>query len=392
MIKNEEQQKVLLISITPRKLSQEDALKDLQELKSLVEAYGGEVVDLVVQNREIHDKGMYIGRGKMQEAADIIAEKKVNIVVLNTIARPGHLYDMKSFFQKQKPDIEVWDRVDLILEIFSKHARTAEAKLQIELAAMRHMGPRIYGMGMVMSRQTGGIGGRGIGETNTERMKRHWRDQMKKVQEKLDKITNDREQQLARRQRLGLKTISIIGYTNAGKTSLFNLLSGKKNLVENQLFVTLDSSIGKIFLPALSQDVLLTDTIGFIKNLPARLIDAFKSTLLESLHADLLLHVIDVSDSEMEMKIAVVERILHELNIGSKNRIYVFNKIDRKTKFTKKRVNELYGNYHPQYISVNNNEGIEKLVGTLEKQVMISENHTIQKSDMQKEVIKIHAG
>ena len=159
----------------------------------------------------------------MYEAKELISRERIDIVVLNGLIKPGQLYEMKMFFMKAKRSIEIWDRVDLILQIFSKHADTAESRLQIELAAMRHMGPRIYGMGMELSRQTGGIGARGIGETNTERMKRHWREQMKQTRDKLEKLARDRERQLERRKRVGLSTVSLVGYTNAGKTSLFNV-------------------------------------------------------------------------------------------------------------------------------------------------------------------------
>lgn len=209
------------------------------------------------------------------------------------------------------------------MEIFDKHAQSTEAKLQIELAAMRHMGPLIYGMGMILSRQAGGIGGVGIGETNTELMKRHWKHQMKKVEDKIKKHFEDRERQLQRRARNGAQTVSIIGYTNAGKTSLFNVLTGKKNVVQNALFVTLDSSTGKIFLSKTKKEILISDTIGFIRNLPASLIDAFKSTLMESIHADVLLFIIDVSDEDYEQKIEVVEEVLYELHIQNKKRIHV---------------------------------------------------------------------
>ncbi len=353
--------KFLLVSIIPQKVTEEDALRDLRELKSLVESYGGVVVDLVTQSREIHDKGMYIGTGKVQEVTGIIKQKHIDVVVLNAIVNPGQLYDMKSIFYNSNPGIEVWDRVDLILHIFSKHAKTSEARLQIELAAMHHMGPRVYGMGMVLSRQTGGIGGRGIGETNTELMKRHWRDQIKKTQDKLVKLSSDRRHQLERRQKIGLQTVSIIGYTNAGKTSLFNYLSGKKKLSHDILFATLDSAVGKVYFPDIQKEVLLSDTIGFIKNLPAKLVEAFKSTLMESIHADLLLHVIDASDADMEKKIVVVEQVLWDLHIASKKKLYVFNKMDMANGFDQHKVQEKFGLFHPQFVSTKTGDGIESL-------------------------------
>lgn len=362
-----EKQRILLVSILSKTISDSDALVDLRETKQLIEAYGAELTDALIQRREVHDKGRYIGMGKVKHAGEIIKREKIDIVVLNDIVKPGHLYDMKKIWWKERPNIEVWDRVDLILQIFSKHAHTAEARLQIDLAAMRHMGPRIFGMGMELSRQTGGIGGRGIGETNTELMKRHWRSQMKKAKDKLLKLSEERERQLERRRRNGVKTISLVGYTNAGKTSLFNLLTGKNNLVENALFATLDSATGKVFMPEFQEEILLSDTIGFIQNLPTELIDAFKSTLMESTHADLLLHVIDVSDPSFEKKILVVEDILQDLGIHKTRKIYVFNKVDMADKETIARLKEEYGYFTPQFISVKKELGTEQLLEQIKR-------------------------
>lgn len=362
----------LLISIFSHRLTDENAFEDLKELKALVDTYGGKVSEFVVQRREVHDKGIYVGRGKLGEAARIVADEQIDIVVLNSIVKSGQIFAIRNTLSKCNPDIKVWDRADLILEIFSAHAHTAEAKLQIELASMRHMGPRIYGMGFVMSRQAGGIGTLGIGETNTELMKRHWRQQIKKVQEKLKKHTDERQRQLERRAKNGLQTVSIIGYTNAGKTSLFNALTGKKNIVQNALFVTLDSSVGKIFLPNVKKEIMLSDTIGFIRNLPTSLIDAFRTTLMESLFADLLLLVIDISDEDWERKLFVVENVLYELNAHTKKRIYIFNKTDAAQDFDPYEYYEKYEVYSPQFISVKNNKGLDKLLSAIEDSLQTS--------------------
>lgn len=361
-------QRFLMVGIIPQYQTDQEAFTELKELKSLIESYGGKVIEIVTQQREVHDKGMYIGKGKVNEISRIVTGEKIDVLVLNGRVKAGQLYELKKIFEKTSPDLEVWDRIDLILEIFASHADTAEAKLQIELAAMRHMGPRIYGMGMVLSRQAGGIGTRGIGETNTELMKRHWREQMKKVADKLKKLAAERQRQLEHRQRMGLRTLSIIGYTNSGKTSLFNLLSGKHKLVENALFATLDSSVGKLYLPLLRREVLLSDTIGFIRNLPISLIDAFKSTLMESVHADVLLHIIDASDPDIQWKIYAVEDILFDLGIYTKKRIYVFNKIDNVGKKRIEELEEQYAKYHPIWISVKSGEGIQILLQTIEQQ------------------------
>lgn len=371
-----EKKRFLIASIIPQRLSDEEAFQDIKEVKELVDAYGGEVIDYVIQRREVHDKGNYLGTGKVREIAGLIKTKKINVVVLNALVKPGQLFDIKSELSKQNPQIEVWDRVDLILQIFSLHAATAEARLQIEIAAMRHMGPRIYGMGYVLSRQGGSIGTRGVGETNTELMKRHWREQMKKAQDKLRKLATERERQLERRRKVGLKTISLVGYTNAGKTSLYNLLTKKQKLAEDVLFATLDSNVGRLFLPESKNQVLVSDTIGFIRNLPTRLIDAFRSTLMESMNADALLHVVDASDTDMERKIQAVEDILHDLHADKKKQLFVFNKIDALSKDTKHRLQDHYAYLNPHYISVQTGEGIDTLIAAIESTLQQAlENH-----------------
>lgn len=329
-----------------------------EELESLIQTFGGEIVESAVQKLDAPDNRTYIGSGKVAEVLEIIKEKKVDVVVLNAMAKPGQIHALKKALRKANPEIEVWDRVDLILQIFDKHATTTEAKLQIELARMRYMGPRIYGMGFVMSRQGGGIGTSGVGETNTELMKRHWRAGMKKITDQLDKLAKTRSEQLERRKRAGLVTVSIVGYTNAGKSSLFNVLTKKKTLVENALFATLDSNVGRLYLPQLQKEVLITDTIGFIRNLPPRLINAFKSTLMESIHADIVLHVIDASDEERETKIKVVSDILVELGIDLDNVIFVFNKIDA-TDVDRKQLAYEYQENDPIFVSAKTGEGIE---------------------------------
>lgn len=345
--------------INPRQ-DREQSILDGEELESLIDTLGAVVVDRIIQKLEKPDLRTYVGRGKVQEIIEKLKEIKVDVVVLNSMAKPGQIHNLKKELQKEFPQIEVWDRVDLILQIFDKHATSSEAKLQIELARMRYMGPRIYGMGMVMSRQGGGIGTVGVGETNTELMKRHWRQEMKNVQEQLEKMTIEREKQIERRKEQGFKTVSIVGYTNAGKTSLFNLLAKKSNLAENALFATLDSAVGKLYLPDAKTEVLITDTIGFIRNLPPRLIDAFKSTLIESIHADVVLHVIDGSDPDMDSKIEVVSKILSELGRDEGQLIYVFNKTD-KEEANIDNIIDKYSFYSPVFISVKKNEGIEEL-------------------------------
>lgn len=359
MQENRKTLRVLPVHVIPPRGDQEEIVTNGEELESLVSTLGGEIADRIIQRLDRPDLRTYVGRGKVGEIILKMREVPVDVIVLNATAKPGQVFNLKKELQKENPQIEVWDRVDLIFHIFDKHAETSEAKLQIELARMRYMGPRIYGMGYVMSRQGGGIGSVGVGETNTELMKRHWRAEMKTVQMQLEKLTKEREKQIERRREQGFKTVSIVGYTNAGKTSLFNILTGKNKLSEDALFATLNSSVGKIYLPDLRQEALLSDTIGFIRNLPPKLIDAFKSTLLESIYADVLLHVIDVSDPEMKMKINIVNQILSDIGRTTDHVIYIFNKLDLAEGFNKKALSVTYSNHTPLFISTKTGEGLD---------------------------------
>lgn len=349
----------------------EAAELDLVEMKSLIETSGGATVVRVIQRRMRPDPSTYVGSGKAQEIAQFVKDERINVIVINDIVKPGSLFNLQTILQTVNPDIEVWDRIDLILDIFQKHALTAEAKLQIELASMRHMGPRIFGMGMVLSRQTGGIGGRGIGETNTELMKRHWRKQTSYVQAKLEKLRAGRMSQIERRKENGIPTVSIVGYTNAGKSALFNLLTGKNKKTENILFATLDTTSGSLYMPKLGKKILFTDTIGFIQKLPPELIDAFKSTLIESIHADLLLHVIDTSDPKMYDKIRTVQDILATILPEPKPMIFVFSKIDKSINLKRADIEKSFANYSPQFVSPLTGEGIKKLVGSIQSQLTL---------------------
>ena len=373
--------RVVLIDVIPFYRHVSDALKDLDELHLLVKTYGGIDIVRIIQHRTAPDKATFIGSGKVQELVQIVKKEHINHIIINSIVQPTQLFNLTQALLSVNPYIQVWDRIDLILNIFDKHAQSAEAKLQIEIARMRHMKFRIYGLGgTLLSRQAGGIGTRGIGETNIERMRRHFKKQIKKKEEELEKLTAQRQRQLIRRKENGIKTISIIGYTNAGKTSLFNLLTGKKNEVKDALFVTLDSSVGSLIKnnpqgsknPEGLVNVVVSDTIGFIQNLPPSLIDSFKSTLLESIGAEIILHIIDVSDQKVEEKIKTVEEITNQLGIATKKQIFVFNKIDKLNNEMPGLINRLrekYSNFLPQFISVKTSQGIGGLKESLLKMI-----------------------
>lgn len=349
--------RILTVHFLSPRIDEHEALETGEELESLINTLGAPVFDRILERHFKPDNATFIGKIALKQIVRRVKRDDIDVVILNAMVKPGQIHAIKQILAQANPKIEVWDRVDLILHIFDKHATTTTAKLQIQLARMRYMGPRIYGMGHVLSQQGGGIGTTGAGETNTELMRRHWRSEVKNITDQLSKIGKNQQQQLERRKKTGLKTVSIVGYTNAGKSSLFNLLTGKDALVENVLFATLDSSIGKMYLKELQSDVLVSDTIGFIRNLPPTLISAFTSTLMESIQASLLLHVIDLADPEMETKIAVVNNILGELGVKKDNMIYVFNKIDAVGSVKKEELIEKYGKYSPVFVSAKTGVG-----------------------------------
>ena len=338
--------------------------QDITELWQLTETLGNATItDIITQHGSI-TPATYIGTGKVTEVAEYLTTHPTDIVLLNEHIKPSQKFLLTKSFWDVNKNIIVWDRVDLILAIFSKHAKTTEANLQIDLARMHNMGPRIFGMGMELSRQGGGIGTRGLGETNTELMERHWKREIKKVRDALDKLTKTRETQMEHRRNLGIRTVSIVGYTNAGKTSLFNLLTHKKHLVENALFATLDSTVGEVYLPSLGQKIVVTDTIGFISNLPPTLIEAFTSTLLESVHADVILHVIDASDRNIANKIEAVNIILDQLHIAPEKEMLIFNKIDEVSEDDRQKLLVKIKDQPHVMISTKTQEGIPEFIST----------------------------
>lgn len=317
--------RAILIDIIPPQIKQPEAGRRLYELECLVNTYGGIVIVKIIQKRSAPDYKTYIGRGKLTEIIETARQAKADLLIINNQLKPKQMFAISETLRAAKcpTPIAAWDRIDLILKIFQKHAATAEAKLQIRLAAIRHMGPRIFGMGMEMMQQVGGIGTRGIGETNIEIMKRHLALQTRQIEKKLEAAGRSRSEHRKRRDRLGLKTVSIVGYTNSGKSSLLNALTQKGAYVADKLFATLDTRVAKLW-----PDVLLSDTIGFIQDLPPELISAFHSTLEETIEADLLLQVIDASDPYLHQQTHEVEKILEQLGLSQTPKIYVFNKID----------------------------------------------------------------
>lgn len=359
MQENSKHLRAVLIDCIPPDMSREDADFRMLEAESLVRTYGGVVLVASHQRRMHPHYRTYIGPGKAEE---ILAEAKhvdANILIVNNELKPAQIYNLSELYRPAH--VEVWDRIDLILKIFQKHASTREAKLEIELASVRHMGPRIFGMGMELSRQGGGIGTRGEGETNTEKMKRHLAAQEDKIRAQLADCQKTRSVQMQSRKRKNFKTVGIIGYTNAGKSTLLNALTNKGAYAANKLFATLDTRVGKLYLPSIQSEVLLSDTIGFIQDLPHTLINSFQSTLAETQEADILLHVIDASDPRVIMKMQVVHDVLRQIGVAQTPVIYVCNKADALTTAQKKTVTDLLTETRPLFVSARTGEGLEDL-------------------------------
>lgn len=318
----------LLLQVIDPHYHREDALSNMAELEQLVTTYGGEVVHKVIQHRVKPHPNTYVGPGKVEQLKELVKTAAIQIVAINDLLKPSQLFRLERELWEVNPLIEVWDRLDLILHIFDRHAMSTEAKLQIELARLTHHGPRIYGLGKTeLSRQGGGIGTRGKGETNIEFERRQIKVRQQAIRKELARLVKQKERRLELRFEKGLGPVALVGYTSAGKTTLFNLLTGKIKEESPALFTTLDTVVGKMKAPTGSAPIIVSDTIGFIQDLPPVLVEAFQSTLLESRQAKLLLHVVDGADVHWQEKMQVVTDILAQVRL-SQPVITVFNKID----------------------------------------------------------------
>jgi GTP-binding protein HflX len=301
---------------------EQDVNETLAELERLVETAGGEVVGTIMQRRERPDTATYIGKGKLEELKSLQLETKATTIVFDDQLSPAQQRNIEKLME-----VKVIDRTALILDIFAQRAHSYEGQLQVELAQMRYLLPRLGGKGLVMSRLGGGIGTRGPGETKLEVDRRTIRDKIHDIEESLEAVSAQRALQRNRRVESGLPCVAIVGYTNAGKSTLLNRLTDAGVLVEDKLFATLDPTIRMLVLPS-GRKVLLADTVGFIRKLPHALIAAFRATLEEVVYADVLMHVIDASSEEWEAQSRSVYEVLKELGAADKKVLTVMNKVD----------------------------------------------------------------
>lgn len=354
--------KVFVADIVPLDIKEQEELQyRMAELENLVSTYGWIVILKTIQKRLMPDYNTYIWAWKLEEIMEEMKREWADILIIWNILKPQQIYKINEKLRKY--NIKAWDRVDLILKIFERHAKSAEAKLQIELAAIKHMWPRIFGMWMELSRQWGWIWTRGQWETNTEIMKRHLANKEKAIHDRLEKYKKVRKEHRKARARKNFPTVWIVGYTNAWKSSLLNSITKKWVLAEDKLFATLGTDVGKLYIPSndwKGREILLNDTIWFIRDLPPSLITAFSSTLEDSIHSDVLLHVIDSSDTKVYEKIKIVDDILEEI-WANQPRIYVFNKIDSLSSEEIQRLKFECIDYAWIYISANEKVGLEDL-------------------------------
>ena len=329
------------------------AERSLDELARLVDTAGGEVIARFSQARPKPDTKYFIGKGKADEIAGFVKARKIESVVIDNELSPSQQLNLEKLM-----DCKVVDRTALILDIFALHAKSAEGKLQIELAQLNYFLPRLKGMWLHLGRLGGGIGTRGPGETQLEADRRHvWR-KVAKIKKDLVGVAATRELQRNRRKKKPVFSVALVGYTNAGKSSLMRRLTGADVLVADQLFATLDSTTRRIRL-AEGTEIVISDTVGFINKLPHELVAAFKSTLDEVAQADLLVHVIDATETDLERQISAVDRVLEEIGAGEIERLLVYNKADLIDDDTKRSLAAKPSGY---VVSSIDGEGVENLL------------------------------
>lgn len=373
---NNGQGNVLLMSVYADNSLEKQCDISLAELKLLAETSIGDNAEnskffCVTQCRKSPEAATYLGSGKAIEAAKLCYDNDITLAVMDGEMSPSQIKNLEDilnepFDASSGKSVRVIDRTMLILDIFAKHAVTGEGKLQVEIAQLKYTAPRLTGKGLQLSRQggtSGAIGARGPGETKLETDKRHIQRRIQALRAELAEMEKERNVKRVKREKSGIPTAAIAGYTNAGKSTLLNYLTDAGILAENKLFATLDPTVRKLTLPS-GREILLSDTVGFINKLPHGLVEAFKSTLDEVRYADIILVVIDASDSEAEMKAAVTEEILNGLDAAGKPTIYVLNKSDMVEVLPPEEVLEAKSAVS---ISAHTGYGIDKLLEMIDK-------------------------
>lgn len=326
--------------------------ESMQELELLAQTAGAEVVAQFVQNRPAVENATYVGEGKAEEIRDFCQHQEIDIIICDDELTGSQVRNLEDFI-----GIRVMDRSSLIMDIFAQRAKTKEGKLQVELAQLQYYLTRLTGSFVNLSRLGGGIGTRGPGETKLETDRRHIRNRISVIRKQLEEVEKNRENQRRQRIKEGLQQIALVGYTNAGKSSLLNYLTDAGVLAEDKLFATLDPTARKLTLPD-GSPVILVDTVGFIRKLPHHLIKAFRSTLEEAVIADVLVHVVDASSPQLEQNVEVVEGLLNELGASQKPIVTAFNKIDLVENFSLNKQMSVE-------ISVKKGHNIDSLLETL---------------------------
>ena len=350
-----EEEKVILVGVSLP--GQEDTGQLLDELAFLADTAGAREVGRVIQSRDQIHPGTYVGTGKIMEIKDLLWETEASGIICDDELSPAQMKNLQD-----ELEVKVMDRTLLILDIFAARAHTSEGKIQVELAQLKYRQTRLAGFGTALSRLGGGIGTRGPGEKKLETDRRLIRERIGQLNRELKAVQRHRQVTREQRMKSYLPVAAIVGYTNAGKSTLLNRLTGAGILAEDKLFATLDPTTRNLKLPG-GQEILLTDTVGFIRKLPHHLIDAFRSTLEEARYCDVILHVVDCSNPQMDLQMHVVYETLRKLEVKDKEIITVFNKIDRAGADTTGR--DMHSDYRVK-ISAKTGEGIPSLLSALQ--------------------------
>ena len=354
-------ERAALVGLALRRSKRLDAEHSLEELAGLADAAGATVALRMIQERPTPDPATFLGSGKLDELSDACARMIADVVIFDNELSPAQLRQIEERVHRK-----VIDRTQLILDIFARRARTREGKWQVELAQLKYLLPRLVGAGAALSRLGGGIGTRGPGETKLETDRRRIRERIHAISDEIDAIRRRRRHARLRRQKASVPLVALVGYTNAGKTTLFNLLTHESAEASNALFVTLDPLVRQVSLPDRRQ-LLLSDTVGFIDRLPHTLVAAFRATLEQVAEADLILHVIDAASSERDRHIAAVQRVLEEVGAAQVVKLDVFNKIDLLDQADEQRLRR--GHPDALFVSALKGQGRSDMIAAVAKRV-----------------------